>query len=150
MDHYDNSCSVLANVRVGYRPDNTIWMAGALNAGAQPSQVAQALGCTLSLDAQPHPDRPGVREFIAAHLVPVPGFPMARTLASVAYEDGALTASSVPIHHAPTKALADVNEAKRAIAARFGLDPASRKNKAYMKMKKGKAACALVAVAGPK
>lgn len=150
MDHYDNSCSVLANVRVGYRGDGTIWMAGALNAGAQPHQVAQALGCALSLDKQPHPDRPGVSEFIAAHLVPVPGFPKARTLASATYEDGVVVASSVPVRHAPTRALDDVREAKLAIAARFGLDPASRKKRAYAKMKMGRMTCALADVVGPR
>lgn len=134
--HYDNSCSVLANVRVGYSDKGYIWVAGALNAGAKPYQVAQALGCTLSLDVQPHPDKPGVREFIAAHLVPVPGFPMAREKASVQFEDGVVVASSVPIHYEKkprrrvensAEALTAVKSAKLLLARRLGLDPATRK-----------------------
>lgn len=137
IDHYDNSCSVLANVRVGYSRNGSIWVAGALNPGAEPAQVAQALGCALSLDVQPHPDRPGVREFIAAHTVPVPGFPLARTQASVVYEDGVLAASSVPITHVATPTYLDgprtdalfnvVMMTKNALALSVGLDPKTRK-----------------------
>jgi hypothetical protein len=137
MEHYDNSCSVLANVRVGYGRTGAIWVAGALNPGADPKQVAQALGCTLSLDVQPHPDRPGIREFIAAHLVPVPGFPMARTQASVTYEDGALVASSVPVVRGEgVRSEVDevyfntynwIQSAKQLLLASAGMDPASRK-----------------------
>lgn len=133
IEHYDNSCSVLANVRVGYARNGSIWVAGALNPGADPRQVAQALGCTLSLDVQPHPDRPGVREFIAAHLVPVPGFPMARTQASVTYQDGLITASAVPVTHVSQPTYVDrapetaLTFAKRVLAESLELDPKSRK-----------------------
>lgn len=133
LQHYDNSCSVLANVRVGYGRDGHIWAAGALNPGATPSQVAQALSCGMSLDVQPHPDKPGTREFIAAHLVPVPGFPLARTSASVTYEDGMLVAATVPVVRAnPPKTRYPfttdvVTLAKNAIATRIGLDPATVK-----------------------
>jgi len=133
IEHYDNSCSVLANVRVGYARDGAIWVGGALNPGAEPSQVAQALGCALSLDVQPHPDRAGIREFIAAHLVPVPGFPLARTKASVLYNDGVLSAAAVPINFtdAPVTAGVDMHQlvrsTKQALAESIGRDPASRK-----------------------
>lgn len=134
IDHYDNSCSVLANVRIGESKNGYIWAAGALNAGADPRQVARAFGCTLSGDWQPHPDRPGVREFIAAHLVPVPGFPMARTQASVGYEDGLITAAAVPVRHVAvaeprvTGVASDaVALAKLTLARSIGRDPASRK-----------------------
>lgn len=137
IEHYDNSCSVLANVRVGYARNGSIWVAGALNAGAQPEQVAQALGCALSLDVQPHPDRPSVREFIAAHLVPVPGFPLARTQASVIYDDGVLAASSVPVVRVaqPTYTDGETFEAafraiamfKNNLATSVCCDPSSRK-----------------------
>jgi hypothetical protein len=137
LEHYDNSCSVLANVRVGESRRGHVWFAGALNPGADPNQVAQAFGCALSGDWQPHPDRPGIREFIAAHLVPVPGFPMARTQASVTYEDGLITASSVPVVRgtgeyseadATNAAAFDlVMSAKRMLAESIGLDPASQK-----------------------
>jgi len=133
IEHYDNSCSVLANVRVGYARDGAIWVGGALNPGADPSQVAQALGCALSLDVQPHPDRAGIREFIAAHLVPVPGFPLARTKASVLYNDGVITAASVPVNFTDTPVAASfdmyhlVRSTKQALAESIGRDPASRK-----------------------
>lgn len=133
LEHYDNSCSVLANVNVGYARDGAIWVAGALNPGADGGQVAQALGCALSLDVQPHPDRQGVREFIAAHLVPVPGFPLARTRASVLYNDGVLSACAVPVDFTDQPRLAEfdvyhlVQSTKMALAASIGRDPASRK-----------------------
>lgn len=133
IDHYDNSCSVLANVRLGESRKGYVWVAGALNAGAQPHQVAQALGCALSGDWQPHADRPGLRDFISAHLVPVPGFPLARTQASVQYEDGVLSASSVPVTYGEAQPLTvevDFNTVvswKSALAASIGRDPMSRK-----------------------
>ncbi len=96
IEHYDNACSVVANVRVGEH-DGEVWVAGALNSFSTPEMVTTMLGCTLSGDWQPHPDRKGIREFIAALLVPVPGFAMARTEASVRYQDGMLVASSIPI-----------------------------------------------------
>jgi hypothetical protein len=136
-DHYDNSCSVLANIRVGESRQGYVWAAGALNPGADPRQVAQALGCALSGDWQPHPDRPGVQDFISAHLVPVPGFPMARTQASVVYQDGVITASSVPVQYVSkpeyvsgptfTDAFNAITFAKNVLAASIGMDPSTRK-----------------------
>jgi hypothetical protein len=136
-DHYDNSCSVLANIRIGESKQGHVYAAGALNPGADPRQVAQALGCALSGDWQPHPDRPGVQEFIAAHLVPVPGFPMARSQASVVYQDGLITASVIPVEHVKTPRYVTgptyddtfnaIQMAKRTLVASLGLDPATRK-----------------------
>ena len=135
-EHYDNSCSVLANARVGYSRNGNIWVAGALNPGASAEQVAQALGCTLSLDVQPHPDRPGVREFIAAHLVPVPGFPMARSKPSAQYSDGVLSAAALPVAYVdqprPARVSADralefVVRAKSQCARMLGIEPVARK-----------------------
>lgn len=99
IEHYDNTCSVVANVAIGEH-DGEVWVAGALNPFATPEMVTKMLGCTLSGDWQPHPDRKGVREFIAALLVPVPGFAMARTEASARYQNGTLVASSVPVMYA--------------------------------------------------
>lgn len=97
ITHYDNSCSIVANVAIGEH-DGEVWVAGALHPFATAEQVSKMLSCTLSGDWQPHPDRPGVREFIAALLVPVPGFAMARTEASVVYdEEGTLVASAIPV-----------------------------------------------------
>lgn len=97
IEHYDNTCSVAANVRIGESADGAVWVAGAVAPFATAEQITKMLGCTLSGDWQPHPDKPGIREFIAALLVPVPGFAMARQSASVQYTEGALTASAVPV-----------------------------------------------------
>lgn len=135
IEHYDNSCSIVANVRIGENK-NGVWIAGALTYGVTPDQVTRMLGCQLSGDWQPHPDRPGVREFIAALLVPVPGFPMARTMASVTYEDGVVTASVVPMRYVEHEEVVVSNttdlgvliaSAKDAIAHRIGRDHLSRR-----------------------
>lgn len=97
IEHYDNTCSVAANVRIGESADGAVWVAGAVAPFATAEQVTRMLGCTLSGDWQSHPDKPGIREFVAALLVPVPGFAMARKAASVRYEDGILRASAVPV-----------------------------------------------------
>lgn len=98
--HYDDSCSVFGYARIGEnRQKGYVWVAGSLRPGITPDQVSQFFGCSLSGDWQPHPDRPGVREFIAALAVPVPGFAMARKQASVKTEEGVLVASSVPIEY---------------------------------------------------
>lgn len=96
-DHYDNACSVVATARVGLN-DRGYWIAGALTPGVRSDQVARMMACRLSLDLRPHLDRPGWRELTAALLVPVPGFPMARTSPSVAVSDGQLVASTVPVN----------------------------------------------------
>jgi enamine deaminase RidA (YjgF/YER057c/UK114 family) len=120
-------------VRIGEDADG-VWVAGALRHGVTGEQVATALGCTLSGDWQPHPDRAGVNEFIAALLVPVPGFPMARTQPSVAYNDGLVTASSVPVRlglpeppSVEEQARQALRTAKAALLTRVGMDPYSRK-----------------------
>lgn len=102
IEHYDNTCSVAANVRIGESADGAVWVAGAVAPFATAEQVTRMLGCTLSGDWQSHPDKPGIREFVAALLVPVPGFAMARKAASVQYEDGILRASAVPVVYSTT------------------------------------------------
>jgi hypothetical protein len=100
------------------------------------------MGCSLSGDWQPHPDRPGVQEFIAALLVPVPGFAMARTQASITtasasvlYQDGVLTAAAIPIQFGEAIPRTEVEMAQDIIAeykdlllASLDLDPQSRKD----------------------
>jgi len=100
IKHYDNSCSVFADIRIGEDKDGHVWVAGAVKPYASGEQIQQAMSCRLSGDWQPHPDKPGVSEFVAALLVPVPGFAAARTEASVTLEDGALVASSIPVEFA--------------------------------------------------
>jgi len=140
--HYDDSCSVFANIAVGQRPGKGVWVAGALRHGVTAEQVATAMGCTLSGDWQPHPDRPGVQEFIAALLVPVPGFAMARTQASVTtasasvlYQDGVLTAAAIPVQFGEAIPRSEIEiaqdiitEYKDLLLASLDLDPQSRKD----------------------
>jgi hypothetical protein len=133
--HYDNSCSVFANIAVGQRPGKGVWVAGALRHGVTAEQVAAAMGCTLSGDWQPHPDRAGVQEFIAALLVPVPAFAMARTQASVKYEDGVMVASAIPVQFGvaiprPAEEVAQeiLADYKEMLMASIALDTQSSKN----------------------
>jgi hypothetical protein len=95
-DHYDNTCSLVATVAVGENK-NGVWFAGALLPDVTPHQVRRMMACRLSGDWRPHADKPGWRELTAALLVPVPGFPMARTAPSVQVEEGQLVAASVPV-----------------------------------------------------
>lgn len=95
-EHYDNACSVVATVRVGEN-EHGVWMAGALLSGLTAATVQRMMACSLSGDWRASLDVPGTREFVAALLVPVPGFPMARRAASVEMSDGLLVASCVPV-----------------------------------------------------
>lgn len=74
MEHYDNTCSVIADINIGESPAGP-WVAGALKHYATAEQVSKLNSCVLSGDWAPHPERPGQMEFVAALLVPVPGFP---------------------------------------------------------------------------
>ncbi len=109
IEHYDNSCSVVADVTIGERADGSVWFGGALKHGVTPEQVSTIMSCALSGDWQPNPDRPDETELIAALLVPVPGFPLARAQASVSFEDGLLTASAVPVRAATATDRVTVN-----------------------------------------
>ena len=102
MEHYDNTCSVVANVAVG---ENTrgVWVAGALRPGVTPEQVVTMMGCRLSGDWRPHRRDAGRRELAAALLVPVPGFAEARSRASVMVASGEMVTSSVPVEFTVTK-----------------------------------------------
>lgn len=101
LDHYDNACSIVATVRIG---ENTqgVWVAGAIVPGVTASQITRMMACQLSGDWRPHRERKGWREFAGALLVPVPGFAMARTAASVRLDEGQLVASSVPVEYEET------------------------------------------------
>lgn len=149
--HYDDSCSVFANIAVGQRPGKGVWVAGALKHGVTAEQVATAMGCSLSGDWQPHPDKPGVQEFIAALLVPVPGFAMARTEASVGmqasasvlYQDGVLTAAAIPVQFGEEVKRSEleiatdlISEFKTMLLASLDLDPESRKNAAMAEIER--------------
>jgi 2'-5' RNA ligase len=94
-DHYENSCSIVATVRIGENRMG-VWVAGALLPDVTPAQVARMLACQLSGDWRPHREKPGMRELTAALLVPVPGFPRA-TGPTVQLDHGQLVASAVPV-----------------------------------------------------
>lgn len=96
--HYENSCTVVGKIAVGFDRDlGVVWAAGALEPAATPDLVSRMLACRLSGDWQPHSDRSGWTELIAALLVPSPGFPMAHGGAAATYQGDALVASSVPV-----------------------------------------------------
>lgn len=117
-NHYDNSCSVFADIAIGEDKEGNVWVAGAIKPFVEGPQIQQAMSCRLSGDWQPHPDRPGVTEFIAALLVPVPGFASARKEASVTVSDGALVASAVPVEFQDTSLLVAATYKKDVMAIR--------------------------------
>jgi hypothetical protein len=134
-DHYDNTCSVFASARIGESDDGAVWVAGALMPGVTGEQIARASMCQLSGDWQPHPEQPGKKEFIAALLVPVPGFPSSsgdnggsRPRASVQVDrDGSLVASFVPVIVAApvVRVEPDLGPVVERIARQVGRDPVS-------------------------
>jgi hypothetical protein len=131
MEHYDNACSVVAKACVG-EDQHGVWIAGALEPGVTAEQVSRMLACRLSGDWAPHPERPGWREFVAALLVPVPGFAEGRTApsvpAAVRLDAGALVASAVPVRlvRAGTDRGLDLRPALERLAKSIGRDRHSR------------------------
>jgi 2'-5' RNA ligase superfamily protein len=131
MEHYDNACSVVAKACVGENRHG-VWIAGALEPGVSADQISRMLACRLSGDWAPHPERAGWREFVAALLVPVPGFPMTRSAPSVRVAEGALVASAVPVRlvHADTDVVAgadaDLRPALERVARSIGRDAGTR------------------------
>jgi hypothetical protein len=125
MKHYDNTCSVAATARIG-EDQHGVWIAGALHPGVTGEQVARIMACVLSGDWAPHPERPGWQEFVAALLVPVPGFPMARSGPSVRLEQGALVAAAVPVRFAEHAGDTSLRPALERIASSIGRDARSR------------------------
>lgn len=103
-DHYDNSCALVATACVGENKHG-VWIAGALLSDVTRDQIQRMMACRLSGDWRPHLDKPGWRELTAALLVPVPGFPMARTSPSVQVEEAQLVASSIPVQFVPEEQL---------------------------------------------
>lgn len=98
-DHYDNSCSLFARVAAGETADG-VWVAGALYPGVTGEQVERAMGLQCSGHWLPSLT-PGYRyDLMAALLVPVPGFSMARRAPSVTVKDGTMAASAVPVRFA--------------------------------------------------
>ena len=135
VEHYDNSCSIVAHAAAGVSQDR-IWVAGALLPGVTAEQIARMWAMRLSGDWQPHRDKAGWQEFIAALLVPVPGFAGSsdqlrppRAQASVRMKGGMLVASAVPVRYQvtpPPVEEPDMRPALDMIARQVGLDPAAR------------------------
>lgn len=95
-EHYDNSCALFAKVAAGENA-NGVWIAGALYPGVTAEQVERAMGLSCSGHWLPSLT-PGYQyDLLAALLVPVPGFAMARRAPSVTMKDGAMAASAIPV-----------------------------------------------------
>lgn len=94
MEHYDNACSIVANVRVGENKHG-VWVAGALLPGIDEDQLTRLLSSQLSGDWRPLKEQPGMRELTAALLVPVPGF--AASGPTVRIAEGELVAATAPV-----------------------------------------------------
>lgn len=104
MQHYDNSCSVVATARIGENAHG-VWIAGALLPDVDRASVARVMACQLSGDWQDHRESPGMREFVAALLVPVPGFPVGDSDPSLRMNEGLLVASASPVNWVAAGAL---------------------------------------------
>ncbi len=118
--HYENTCSVAARIRVGENRHGT-WVAGALLHGIDADTVERMMACALSGDWQGG-------KLKGALLVPVEGFPRAAT-ASVRVRDDAVVASSIPVHFIepePEPTPDYVLGLYDLIASAAGRDPASR------------------------
>lgn len=143
MQHYDNSCSVVASINIGDDPVNGPWVAGALMPYVTAEQVATMQACVLSGDWAPHPERPGQMEFVAALLVPVPGFPMPGNPDALAAATDAepwvapppsmrvneqlgTATARVPVLIAAAGPRRDYSQAMDRLARAIGYDPAAR------------------------
>lgn len=128
MKHYDDSCSVVADINIIERPGVGVIVAGALKHYVTAEQVSKLGSCVLSGDWAPHPERPGMREFVAALLVPVPGFPMstkqsALTASMRVDEQRDTYVSRVPVLIASA---VDHRAAFDEMARKIGVDPLSK------------------------
>lgn len=128
-EHYDNSCSVVATVRVGEN-SRGVWIAGAVLPDVTADQIRRMMACQLSGDWGPHRERPGKRELAGALLVPVPGFPK-RSNGFMSMKAGQLDRVTVPVRFGWTVDRAQTHTfgteaAAERIAASIGRDRASR------------------------
>lgn len=78
--HYENTCSIVGRVNTGVGTRHKgQWIAGALMPWITAQQFTNILVSRMSGDWQPHPERDGWQEFVAALVVPVGGWPGSRT-----------------------------------------------------------------------
>lgn len=118
--HYENSCSIAARVRVGECASGT-WVAGGLLHGITADAVERMMACAVSGDWQGG-------KLKAALLVPVEGYPRAAT-ASVRVREGAIVASAVPVRMVgprPLRAPANIESLYDLVASAVGCDIGSR------------------------
>jgi hypothetical protein len=127
-EHYDNSCSIVATVRVGEN-SRGVWIAGAVLPDVTPDQIRRMMACQLSGDWGPHREKPGKRELAGALLVPVPGFPK-RSNGFMSMKGGQLDRVTVPLRFGrvvKSQTISfGVDAAAARIAASIGRDPESR------------------------
>ena len=127
-EHYDNSCSIVATVRVGENARG-VWIAGAVLPDVTPDQVRRMMACQLSGDWGPHREKPGKRELAGALLVPVPGFPK-RSNGFMSMKAGHLDHVTVPVRFGrvvePQTMSFGNDAAAERIAASIGRDRKSR------------------------
>lgn len=127
-EHYDNSCSIVATVRVGEN-SRGVWISGAVLPDVTPDQVRRMMACQLSGDWGPHREKPGKRELAGALLVPVPGFPK-RSKGFMSMKAGQLDHVAVPVRFGrvvePQTMSFGANAAAERIAASIGRDRESR------------------------
>lgn len=127
-EHYDNSCSVVATVRVGEN-NRGVWIAGAVLPDVTADQIRRMMACQLSGDWGPHRERPGKRELAGALLVPVPGFPK-RSNGFMSMKAGQLDRVTVPVRFGrtvPAQTMSfGADAAAERIAASIGRDRLSR------------------------
>ena len=127
-EHYDNSCSIVATVRVGEN-SRGVWIAGAVLPDVTPDQIRRMMACQLSGDWGPHREKPGKRELAGALLVPVPGFPK-RSNGFMSMKAGQLDHVAVPVRFGRVvesqSTSFGTDAAAERIAASIGRDRVSR------------------------
>jgi hypothetical protein len=97
MEQYDNTCSIAAVVRIGEsKKHGAPWIAGMLMPMSS-EDLQRFMACQLSGDWAPHREHHGMKEFVAALTVPVPGFARSTGASVRADSDGVVIASAVPI-----------------------------------------------------
>jgi hypothetical protein len=144
IDHYENTCSIVGKLNIGHNAYG-VWVAGALEPDLTPGQLSRIFVSRLSGDWQPHQEKQGWKEMIAALVVPNPGYTSSsievaasgnagEVLSSVRTDgDGSLVHATVPIvpvresitvaSVAPSGIPRDVVEM---VAATMGIDTASQ------------------------
>lgn len=140
IDHYENTCSIVGKLAIGHNKHG-VWVAGALEPDITPGQLSRLFVSRLSGDWQPHQERRGWKEMIAALVVPNPGYTASsidvastgadgEQLAMVRTDDeGILVASAVPIvpvRESITVASVVDRDVIEWAAARMGVDTAGQ------------------------